>query len=42
MDQCPRRAGADLALIEREHHKALDAFVEIGVIFVGDVGKEDA
>ena len=41
LDQCARRAGADLALVEREHREALEALVEIGVVLAHHVREED-
>ena len=41
LDQRARRAGADLALVEGEQHKALDRLVEKGVVLGHHVGKED-
>ena len=34
-------AGADLALVQREHGKALEALVEEIVVLIHDVGEED-
>ena len=41
MDQCPARAGADLALVQREHDEAFNHLVEEIVVFSGDVLEED-
>ena len=41
LDQGSGGAGADLALIEREHDKTLDGLVEVVVILRTHVGEED-
>ena len=41
MHECARRAGADFALVEREHREAFERLVEVLVVGVGDVGEED-
>ena len=41
VDQRPARAGADLALVEREHDKAFDRLVEEIVIFGRHILEED-
>ena len=41
MHEGARGAGADFALVEREHREAFEALVEVGVVLVGDVGEED-
>ena len=40
VDDRARRAGADLALVEREQHHALDGLVEEIIVFGSDVGEE--
>ena len=41
LDERAAGAGADLALVEREHHEAFDGLVEEVVVFLADVGEED-
>ena len=41
VDQRAARAGADLALVEGEHHEALDRLVEVIVVLGHDVLEED-
>ena len=40
MDQCARWTGTHLALVEREHGKPFEAFVQEFVVFVHDVWEE--
>jgi hypothetical protein len=40
-DQRARRAGAHLALVEREHHEAFDRLIEEVVVFGCNVGEEN-
>ena len=41
VDQRAAGAGADLALVQREHGEAFERLVEEGVVLGGDVGEED-
>src|SRR5665648_989679 len=41
LDERPRRARADLALVEREQHEALDGLVQERVVVGHDVAEED-
>src|SRR5690554_5689974 len=40
LNERARRAGADLALVEREEDEALNRFIEVGIILIHHIFKE--